>query len=149
MTRERRSKQAAMSRVVFGCAGLLWTLGCGGDNGPGPSSAPDIAGTWAGTEITEIRSGCTGLLPGTRTGDIFDITQDGTRLAILHLGNCFHCRFSGMIDGDGAFSASASVEGGGSVRITGQVTENRMTARRIPVGLEDCSGSSEYDLTLE
>ena len=143
------SFQKAVRRGVLWSVGLLWMVGCGGGDGTTPPSVPDVAGVWIGTETVEIRSGdCGQLQSGARTGRILDITQDAARLSILLLVNCISCNFSGTIAEDGAFLTTASTQGGGSISLTGQVTGNRMTARREPSGIS-CRATADYDLTLE
>lgn len=131
---------------------LFWLGGCGDESGNGPTpppNVPDIAGLWSGTETVDLRGGSQ-CLPairnGSRTGEIFRVTQNGQAIVISQFVNCVICQYTGTISADGSFSATGAMEGV-TIRLQGQVSGNRMTATRSrPTGV-DCDHTATYDLT--
>ena len=148
MTGQNQSR-TRRTPVVLCCAGLLWMFGCGGDDGgstPPPDPPPDMAGIWSGTEtVTGPGGSCGSNGAGTRTGDIFNVTQNGNNIELLQLSNCFVCQFSGTISATGAFDVRGT-NPPVTVRLQGQVTGNSLTATKRPIG-GDCNLVAEYDLT--
>jgi hypothetical protein len=138
-----------MKCIVLAILALGALAGCGGDgNTTLPDSPPDIAGFWNGTETVVERGGTEcheAVQSGTRTGDIFNVTQNGERIVILQLGNCAICRFTGSISANGAFTASGTIPPA-TLRVEGQVSGKSMTATKRPIGI-DCDRTSEYELT--
>ena len=135
---------------------LLAAAGCGSDEPgtiepPPDSPPPDVAGVWSGTEVVTTRgddSSCNpDVVDGTRTGDIFTVSQTGAQIGILQHTPCAICQYTGTISGTGAFQATGT-SGQVTVRVEGQVTEGHMTATRRPVGA-NCDRLSEFDLTRD
>jgi hypothetical protein len=107
-----------------------------------------MAGLWSGTENVIHRSGegChPGIEVGLRSGDIFDVTQNGGQIVIEQLVNCVICRFTGTISENGSFQALGTIPPA-TARVTGQVTGKSMTATKVPLD-EDCDKVAEYELT--
>jgi hypothetical protein len=130
----------------------LLVLGCGGGGNDGPiidpPELPEMAGLWSGTENVIHRSGdgChPGIDLGSRSGDIFNVTQTGGQILIQQLVNCVICRFTGTISESGSFQALGTV-GPATARVTGQVTGKSMNATKVPLD-ENCDKVAEYDLT--
>lgn len=101
-------------------------------------------------QIVPAGAQCRGKLEaGTYSGNALDITQHGSQIVVKLLRNCTRCQLAGTIAADGRFTAKAD-EGGGEVRLTGQVTGDSMSASRIAVDVDfDCTPSSEYALTRQ
>ena len=87
------------------------------------------------------------VVDGTRTGNIFTVSQDGVQIGILQHTPCAICQYTGTIAESGAFQATGR-SGAVTVRVEGQVTDNQMTATRRPLGA-DCDRLSEFDLTRD
>ena len=86
-------------------------------------------------------------MDGTRTGDLFTVSQNGVQIGILQHTPCAICQYTGTISDNGAFLATG-VSGAVTVRVEGQVTDNHMTATRRPLGV-DCDRLSQFDLTRD
>lgn len=114
--------------------GLLLVFGCGGDgSGSPPDPPPNTSGLWTGTETVVDRGGseCNpGTETGTRTGEMFNVTQDEE---------------AGDVSANGLFQTSGTIAPA-TIRITGQVTGDNMTAEKRVVGV-DCGRIAHYDLT--
>lgn len=153
--RNREGQSRQLRRVVLCFAGLLWMFGCDGNGGPNPNDPPpdplpDISGLWSGTETVETRGGL-GCHPdteeGTRTGDIFTVSQNGAQIEILQLVNCVICRSTGTVFENGSFQTSGTIAPA-TIHVQGQVSGNRMTATKSPSGV-DCDRVAVYDLTRD
>jgi hypothetical protein len=149
---------ALRRRLVLGVAGLLWMFGCDGNGGgsptpppdPSPDPSPDISGVWSGTETVVTRGGleCNpDVQDGTRTGDMFNVSQVGAQIVILQLANCLICRFTGTILANGTFRASGTTPPV-TIHVEGQVSGNSMTATKFTTGV-DCDRLTTYDLTRD
>ena len=137
---------------VLGFAALAWMFGCGGGNEGDvvtpPDEVPEMAGLWSGTENVIYRGGegChSGIEVGERSGDIFEVTQNGGQIVIEQLVNCVICRFTGTVSENGSLQALGRLDDAAS-RITGQVTGKSMTATKVPLD-QDCDKVAEYELT--
>jgi hypothetical protein len=143
-------------RLVLGFAGLLWMLACDGNGGgatppdPPPDPSPDISGLWSGTETVATRGGsdCNpDVQDGTRTGDMFTVSQVRAQIVILQLANCVICRFTGTILANGTFRTSGTTPPA-TIHVEGLVSGNSMTATKFATGV-DCDRLTTYDLTRE